>query len=97
MGFDTKAAAEELTKKNLHQIELETAYKWASRAWVAYTNFNKSRDWRWLCDADDYYHEALEHGALAEQKTNGVLKEIRAKIDPVKKEAELIVRKKSFV
>lgn len=97
MAIDTKKAAEELGKFNLHQIQVTTAYTWASRAWVAYNNFNKSKDVRWYNDAQEYFHEALEHAALAESKQKGLLKEIHDKVLPVQKESELIIRKKSFV
>lgn len=97
MAFDTKKANEELSKLTLQQIELNAAYSWASRAFVAYTNFNKSKDFRWFRDAEQYYFEACEHAASYEKDPVNLLKEVKTKVDPVKKEAELIVRKKSFV
>lgn len=95
--FDLKSAAEILSKKNIHQIQTDTAYSWASKAIIAYKNFNGSKDIRWFFDAKEYEHEGLEHAALIQAKFPIVLKEIQEKLEPLKKEAELIVKKKSFV
>jgi hypothetical protein len=95
--FDIKAAQLELSKKRLTQIEFETAAKWYARAFVAYTNFTKTKDIRWYLDGDTYENEAIEHGAFVEGKNTDVLKDIRSKVAVVRKEAELIVKKKSFV
>jgi hypothetical protein len=97
MAFNTKKAAEELAKANIHQIQSDTAYSWGSRAWVSYTNFIKSKDVRWFFDAKEYEHESLEHAALIQAKFPLVLKEIQDKLEPLKKEADLIIKKKSFV
>lgn len=97
MAFDTKKSTEELSKLNIHQIQSETAYAWGSRAWSAYFNFVKSKDIRWFFDGREYEHEALEHAALIQTKFPLVLKEIQEKLATLKKESDLIVKKKSFV
>jgi len=48
----------ELKKKTLHQIQIETAYKWSGRACAA------SMLGR-MDDAEEYAHEAIEHAALS--------------------------------
>lgn len=48
----------ELRKKTLHQIQIETAYKWAGRACAA-SMMGKPND------AEEYAHEAIEHAALS--------------------------------
>lgn len=55
--IDVASAIEELQSKSLEDIEIETAYKWASRAIAA---------WRLgkIEDAVTYHHEALEHASL---------------------------------
>lgn len=54
----------EVTEKSDKTISVETAYKWAERAVVAYSQFAKSGAVEWLLRAEDYRHEALEHAAL---------------------------------
>ncbi len=95
--FDIKAAQVELSKKLVHQIEFEAACKWAARAYVAYMNFIKSKDARWMFDAENYWHEYLEHAALSEGKNAEQLVKIRAKVEPLRKDANLLVKKKSFI
>ena len=63
-----RAAVQELKTKTLQQIQIETAYKWAYRAWAAY---RLSYD----ADAIEYEHEAIEHAALT--GVDGVLDEVR--------------------
>lgn len=78
MNPNQKAALDELTSKTLQQIQIETAYKWAYRAWAAYTvaasNIGVVRQ-QWLSDALEYEHEAVEHAALADEQ--GVLEDVR--------------------
>lgn len=97
MGFNTKLAAEELNKKPLNQIEEDAAYAWASRSWVAFTNFNKNKDYRWFLAGEQYFFEACEHAACSDKNYAALIKEIKEKIDPVRNEAHLIIKKKSFV
>jgi hypothetical protein len=51
-------ALSELRQKSIDQIQMETAYTWAYRAWAA-KELGLERD------AAEYSHEAIEHGALA--------------------------------
>lgn len=95
--FDLKKASEELSKSNIHTIQVAAAYSWGSRACVAFQNFLKTKDVRWYHDALEYYHESLEHAALVENKKAGTLKEVQNKIQPLADEALLIIKKKSFV
>lgn len=48
----------ELQKKTLHQIQVETAYKWSGRACAAAMMGR-------MDDAEEYAHEAIEHAALS--------------------------------
>lgn len=66
-------AYEEVSLKSEEQIELETAENWAARAVACYVRAAKelgSRDdlfgekyMEWFIRAEDFKHEALEHGA----------------------------------
>ena len=53
-----REALVELRGKTLHQIQIETAYKWAGRACAA-SMMGKPND------AEEYAHEAIEHAALS--------------------------------
>lgn len=61
-------AIAELQTKSLDQIQVETAYTWAYRAWAAYKLGLPH-------DAVEYAHEAIEHAALSEN--NAVLAKVR--------------------
>jgi hypothetical protein len=74
-----RVALEELAQKSLHEIQSETALKWAWRAWAALEHGRHAKGAtraRWRSDANEYAHEALEHAALAEQG-DGLLAEVR--------------------
>jgi hypothetical protein len=53
-----REALVELRGKTLHQVQVETAYKWAGRACAA--SMMGQHD-----DAEEYAHEAIEHAALS--------------------------------
>lgn len=61
-------ALTELTTKSLVQIQVETAFTWAYRAWAA-NELGLVRD---FCE---YEHEAIEHAALTGD--DGVLHAVR--------------------
>jgi hypothetical protein len=66
---DIKDAKEELSSKSDHQVEKETAIKWAARYLAAKTM--KGRD------ADNFKHESLEHAALSGKEIyNKIIKQI---------------------
>ncbi len=69
-------AREEVQVKSRSQIEEETAYKWAARAVAAHENYAQTRNVSWLRDCQDYYHEAVEHAALADH-SGAVLRAVR--------------------
>ena len=73
-------AQREIGKKSRAEIEAETAWKWAARAAAAYVYYETGRTVRsnehWLADATDYYHEAIEHAALADH-SGTLLREVR--------------------
>jgi len=69
-------AQHEIAYKSREQIEEETAWKWAARAVASYQEFRRSNFHRWLMDAADYAHEAIEHGALADYD-GAVLRAVR--------------------
>lgn len=62
-------AIKELSEKSLNDIQIETAWKWASRAAASYQNSleakGKDRLLYWSI-GEEYYHEALEHAALVD-------------------------------
>ena len=53
-----QVATAELGRKRITDIQVETAYVWAARA-VAALRLNR------IAEAHEYWHEAVEHGALA--------------------------------
>jgi hypothetical protein len=75
----------ELDDKSLKDIQKETAEKWAGRAEDAYNRAIDEKSVKWLMDADEYFHEAIEHSSLSEDLAT--FEKIRAKIMPIRKEA----------
>jgi hypothetical protein len=83
--FDIEAALKEVQEKTIAEIEEETAYKWASRSYSCYELYKDTEELKWLLRAEEYFNEAVEHGALVHD--SGVtlkiiedkLKEIRDK------------------
>lgn len=63
--FNLKAAAKEISEKTDSDIQIETAFKWASRAIVCYRLYKGTGKIAWLQRAEDYKHEAIEHASLA--------------------------------
>lgn len=62
-------AALEISTKGRETIEFETAMKWAARAMACYIAFRSTGEARTLLDAEDYRHEAIEHGAMVGSST----------------------------
>lgn len=67
----------EIQRKTRGQIEKDTAYKWAARSVAAYFLYSERDDPKWLADASDYFHEAIEHAALADE-SGEILYAVRA-------------------
>jgi hypothetical protein len=84
MQFDVDRADKELRVKTLTSIQLETAATWGARAAVAYRFYAGTRDVSWLLDAEEYYHEAVEHAALA-----GVFDEVHAFLEPLRQQSRM--------
>lgn len=59
----SRAAMREVQAKSEAEIEAETAARWAMRAVACYKLYAETDDSEWLIRAEDYKHEALEHGA----------------------------------
>lgn len=67
--LNIQEALEELKNKNLNDIQIETAYKWASRAAASYQNCLESEGLKKMACfviGEEYFHEAVEHAALVE-------------------------------
>jgi hypothetical protein len=65
--FTLAEAHKEVAAKSDKTIERETAKKWTARAAACYERAAETTGaarTKWLLRADDYKHEALEHGAL---------------------------------
>jgi hypothetical protein len=76
------AAVEELKQKSLEDIQAETAFTWAWRAYAAYHLWLQNRSaTSFRDDALEYKHEAIEHGALADN--DEVLRTVRRIVDPI--------------
>lgn len=73
------AAMQELSRNTLHEIQCETALKWAGRACAA--KVLKRPD----IEAHEYAHEALEHAALCGD--DRVLMLVREALDAYEVEA----------
>lgn len=82
--INLEEALQELAQKTYAQIQSETAYKWASRACACYESCAEEKDWTkklvWWTLAEEYYHEAVEHGALV-GNSGELVKEIREAIN----------------
>jgi len=83
-------ARQELMEKSYQDIQQETAYKWAGRAYAAYEVVfrvdSSSEQIGWFHVAEEYRHEALEHASLVEDEeasdeslanVRGLLREVR--------------------
>ena len=75
----------ELDEKSLKDIQKETAEKWAKRAEDAYKRAVDQKSVKWLLDADEFFHEAIEHSSLSEDLST--FEAIRAKLMPIRKKA----------
>jgi len=85
-------ARQELQEKSLEDIQIETAKKWAARAYVAYEiavyfgSEDRDNAMGWFHVGEEYRHEALEHAALveAEDESNSLLNNIRELLNPIR-------------
>jgi hypothetical protein len=68
MHVQQRTALAEISTKTLKQIQIETAYTWAYRAWAAYSIACERQDNALFADAIEYEHEAIEHAALADDE-----------------------------
>jgi len=91
-------ALKELAEKSLNDIQIETAWKWASRAAASYKNSlnarGKDRMLYWAL-GEEYYHEAVEHAALADSES--FLKEVREALSSYQEEASEALGKRFLV
>ena len=89
--LDLDKAKEELAESSYREIQVKTAWTWASRACVAYSIVVSAEPEAKLAPwtlADEYAHEAIEHAALVED--NGkVLEEVRKSIQEFRDRADL--------
>lgn len=82
----TDAAVTELHHKTIEDVQRETATTWAGRAAAAYHLYVQSGQLRFLLDAEEYHHEALEHAALVENDP-GVIAQVRHYLTACKADA----------
>ncbi len=68
---NVREALQELAEKDIDQIQVETAHKWAGRACAA-------KLYGYEDDAHEYAHEALEHAALCAD--DAVIDEVREQL-----------------
>ena len=61
----TVKAMNELRTKSIYNIQCETAVTWCGRALASYSFYTSTGELQALLDAEEYAHEAIEHGALA--------------------------------
>lgn len=74
-------AMQERAEKTMPEIQHTTAVTWAARAIAAYIAYDRNGDVRDLLDAEEYRHEALEHGSLAD---SGLCATINETLDQVR-------------
>jgi hypothetical protein len=86
-NFDIESALEEVQSKEEVEIEIETAFKWASRSCACYQLYDDTDEVKWLLSAASYENEALEHAAMAKDQ-GSTLKTIEAEIEKHKPEAD---------
>lgn len=67
-------AESELSRLSMDDVQAATAVTWAARAIVCYQRYESYGISKWLFDALEYHHEALEHAAVA---APGVLETLR--------------------
>jgi hypothetical protein len=85
-------ARQELQEKSMEDIQIETAKKWAARAYVAYEiavyfgSEDRDNAMGWFHVGEEYRHEALEHSALieVEDESNDLLDSIRKLLNPIR-------------
>jgi len=88
----TEETKKELEGKSLKDIQIETAHKWMDRAEEAYKKAIDEKSVKWLMDAVEYGHEAIEHSSLCEEVS--VFEEVKSKIMPLHDKAtKLLVNK----
>lgn len=85
-------AKKELEEKSLKDIQIETANKWADRAEEAYKKAIDQKSVKWLLDAVEYGHEAIEHASLCEEVS--VFEDIKSKIMPLHDKAVKLLANK---
>lgn len=78
-SIQVQEALAELTQRTKQDIEAETAWKWAARAGAAVrlANADGANRLRWIADAVEYGHEAIEHAGSVGPE---LLTEIRARL-----------------
>lgn len=84
--FDIDGALKEVQEKSEEEIEISTAYKWASRAIACFQLYKKTGKVKWLIPGFDYFGESLEHASKA---MNGgkTVEEIQKEVDKYRDEA----------
>lgn len=91
--FNVEKALQELSEKTYRQIQEETAWTWLSRAAASYQNcLEEEPSRRLVCWTlgEEYYHEAIEHGALTEGNEN-LVQELREAVRPYQEKAAAFV------
>jgi len=83
-------AIQELKHKSFNDVQLETAYKWASRAAASYVlmiDAEVDKKLGFWTMAEDYYHEAIEHAALTVGNPAELVAKIQAAVAPYQEKA----------
>jgi len=65
MSLFVDAARQDLLSMTHEEIHSKAAWAWASRALAALSLYKETAQLKWLFDASDYAHEAIEHSAFA--------------------------------
>ncbi len=75
----------EIESKSLHEIQAETAEKWADRAEESYKKAIEDKSVKWLLESEELFHEAIEHSCLSDDVT--VFEKIKKQLMSIREEA----------
>jgi hypothetical protein len=81
--IDVKESLAELKEKSYDQVQIETAFKWASRSCACYLTVVGSQPMTkllWWTMGAEYQSEAIEHASLSGEDSSSLVKQIQEEI-----------------
>jgi hypothetical protein len=83
-------AVKEVKQKSYTEIQVETAWKWSSRAcamYIAVVEAPREQKLAFWTMSEEYAHEGIEHAALSGDNASVLLKEIQEAMKPYQDKA----------